>query len=76
MREIFVRLLIPYLGGVTHVAFPAGKLPDEVGVHQFQAAYSFQDTPDGMPVDAGTLHLHFLYPMVKEQLPQLFQLRG
>ena len=36
MREIFVRLLIPYLGGVTHVAFPAGKMLDEAGGGQLQ----------------------------------------
>lgn len=61
---------------VLDVALAAWKLPDGVWVDEIQLEVTFQDAPNGHPVDAGTLHRYLRNAIVNKRVAQVVKLLG
>jgi hypothetical protein len=53
----------------------SGQLFDEIRVDELQVKMGRKNAPDGNPVDARTLHGHFLHMMGEQQITHLMQLK-
>ena len=60
---------------VSNITFVSRQLFDEIRVDELQVKMGRKNAPNGNPVDARTLHGHFLHMMGEQQITHLMQLK-